>query len=313
MKVFISYSHHDEKSLEFLHKHLTQLQRDGVISTWTDRDIMPGEKVNQNISSALKNADLFIALLSPDYIASNYCYNEEFKSALAMQEEGLIIIPVIVEPCDWLSTPFKDFKALPADGKAISVWGNKNTAFLDVIQNIRKLVTQSNTSKNVTSQAGTAKPIPRNYRIQKDFDSIEKMEFVEKSLHEIKEYLKKYIEEILTIDNIKARILIDNNNEFECILVNRNKIATESHLKISIASESSSLFNRGREKQISYAINSAADSRQSSKILSLSFDEYHLFWLQSDYFSVSQNRKELELKDIANLIWDEWLANVGIL
>ena len=38
------------------------------------------------------------------------------------------------------------------------------------------------------------------------------MEFVEKSFHEVKEFIKRFLEEVIEIDNIKARILIDNKN-----------------------------------------------------------------------------------------------------
>ncbi len=74
MKAFISYSHQDSQMLDILHKHLAQLQREGVITTWTDREILGGQKLNSTISNELSHAELFVALLSPDYIASNYCY-----------------------------------------------------------------------------------------------------------------------------------------------------------------------------------------------------------------------------------------------
>lgn len=313
MNAFISYSHQDNSMLDLLHKHLTQLQRDNVINAWTDKDIMAGGKLDQNISAALKSSNLFIALLSPDYIASNYCYENEFKNALAMQENGMIIIPIILEPCDWLSTPFKDFKALPTDGKAVSTWENKNTAFLDIAQNIRKLIASTEAVKDTTQKASFQNSVPRNYRVQKDFDSIEKIEFVEKTLHEVKEYLKRYLEEIVKLDNIKTRIIVDSIKEFESLLVNRNKIATESHLKISISGESSTSFSsRSNEKQIAYSITSG-NSRQEAKTLTLSFDEYHLFWMENNYYSGSRNKKELESKEIAELMWSEWLESVGIL
>lgn len=306
MNAFISYSHQDNSMLDLLHKHLTQLQRDNVIKTWTDKDIMAGGKLDQNISSALKSANLFIAILSPDYIASNYCYEKEFQSALAMQEEGMIIIPIIVEPCDWLSTPFKDFKALPTDGKAVSTWENKNTAFLDIVQNIRKLVSSSDSVKDKLQKVSSQNLVARNYRVQKDFDSIEKIEFVEMTLHQIVEYLKRYIDEVVKLDNIKSRILIENDREFECLLVNRNKIATESHLKLSIDSENSSIFSsRSNEKQIVYSIIFGGSRRQEAKTLTLAVDEYHLFWTQSGYYSGSQSKKELGSKEIADLIWGE--------
>lgn len=313
MKAFISYSHQDSEMLTLLHKHLTQLQRDSIISAWTDRDIKAGGKLDQNISSALDNSAIFIALLSPDYLASNYCYEKEFKKALEMQAQGMLIIPVIVEPCDWLNTPFKDFKALPTDGKPVSTWENKNNAFLDIIQNIRKLVSLPNGADIPLQITTPQNTVGRNYRVQKDFDSIQKIEFTEKTLHEIKDYLTRYIEEIVKLDNIKSRTLMNNNKEFESILVNRNKISTESQLKVSIVEEnSSSMFYRSNEKQITYSFN-GNKMRDLGKTFTLSNDDYHMFWLSNDYSRSSQMAKELSSKEITELIWNEWLESVGIL
>ncbi len=316
MNAFISYSHQDSNMLDLLHKHLAQLRRENIINDWTDRDIMPGGKLDQNISSALSKAKLFIALLSPDYIASNYCYEKEFTAALKLQEGGLIIIPVIVEPCDWLNTPLRDFKALPKDGKAVSNWENTNNAFLDVIQNIRRLIEAS--GEKLSSSFPINQPhntLVRNYRVQKDFDSIEKIEFAEKSMVEVKEYIKRYMEEVVKLENIKSRIFVDNDQEFECILVNRNKIATESHLRISIGIENaSSMFSTmTKDKQLLYSISKGTYSRQEEKTIRLTFDEFHLFWTQESYHSRNQKNKELTSKDIADLIWSEWLESVGIL
>ena len=66
MKAFISYSHKDSSMLDFLHKHLIQLQRDGLISAWTDNEIPAGGKIGKAIAKELNSSDLFIALVSPD-------------------------------------------------------------------------------------------------------------------------------------------------------------------------------------------------------------------------------------------------------
>jgi hypothetical protein len=316
MNAFISYSHNESAMLDTLHKHLAQLQRDGIIATWTDKEIPAGGNLNQNISSALNNSQLFIALLSPDYIASKYCYEKEFEKALEMEKQGsLIIIPVILEPCDWLNTPFKYFKALPKDGKEVSTWENKNTAFLDIIQNIRKLIQSGGIDKTSSSKIKSVQITPpRNYRVQKDFDSIEKMEFVEKSFHEIKEFLKRFLEEISEIDNIKSRILFDNKNDFECLLVNRNKINTESQLKLSISSDNySGVFSSHlKDQQITYSVNNSNNNRGSAKNFTLAFDEYHLYWSENNFYN-SQDKNEWVSKHIADKIWNEWLESVGIL
>ena len=314
MKAFISYSHNDSAMLEMLHKHLTQLKRDGTLTTWTDQQIPVGGSLNKNISSELSTSDLFIALLSPDYISSNYCYEKEFQKALEMlAEEKIIIIPIIIEVCDWLNTPFNEFKALPKDGKPISTWENKNTAFLDVIQNIRRLIGETNTTTIFpVASAVSRDSAKRNYRVQKDFDSIEKMEFVEKTFHEITELLKRYIEEIVQIENIKVRILSDNNKNFECLLVNRNKIATESQLNLSITNNKTGFRpSYSFEEEIIYSIK--LNSRASDKKFTLTFDDYHLFFIQNNFYSDANNTIEFGSKEISDIIWNEWLESVGIM
>jgi hypothetical protein len=313
MKAFISYSHQDDAMLNHLHKHLAQLQREGLISTWTDKDILTGGNLNNVISSALEESTLFIALVSPDYIASNYCYNKEFQRALELQSAGMIIVPVIVEPCDWLSTPLSDFKAVPRDGKPISNWENINTAFLDVVQNIRKLINSGSELVPAKSHEGPTVSA-RNYRVQKDFDSIEKMEFTEKSMHEVIDYLKRYLDEITGLDNIRARILVDSATSFECLIVNRNKIATESQLEIAIDESGTGMFGHGQEnRRIVYSINSSKNNNQSAKAFNLDFDDYHLYWSQAAYTRMSDKKPEYTSQSIAEIIWNEWLESVGIL
>ena len=316
MNAFISYSHQDSNMLDMLHKHLAQLKREGIISTWTDEEIPAGRKLNQNISSALTSSNLFIALLSPDYIASNYCYDTEFKKALEMEQNGtIIIIPVILDACDWKNTPFKEFKALPKDGKPISAWENKNTAFLDIIQNIRRLIdSEASNNSPHTEIKSFPKVTSRNYQVEKDFDTIQKLEYVEKTFHEVKDYLKRFIEEVEQLENIKTKILTENNSNFECLLVNRNKINTESQLKLTINSGNySGIFSsHGNQEQISYSINNSNTQRSSNKNFTLTFDKFHLFWSENNFYSANPNN-ELGSKEIAEIIWNEWLESVGIL
>ena len=66
-----------------------------------------------------------------------------------MVKEGkIIIVPIIVESCDWLRTPFKNVKVLPTDGKPISDWQNVNIAFLNRTKELRKLLEGNGLEKN---------------------------------------------------------------------------------------------------------------------------------------------------------------------
>ena len=105
-QAFISYSHRDEKALERLHTHLATLRREGKITAWYDREILAGDDIDSAIGSNLTKSQIFLALVSPDFLASNYCYEQEMAKALERHAEcSLRVVPIIVEPCDWKTTP----------------------------------------------------------------------------------------------------------------------------------------------------------------------------------------------------------------
>jgi hypothetical protein len=88
LKVFISYSHLDEQYKVDLLKHLEPLRRQGLIESWHDRKIKPGEEWEKKISSSLEEANIILLLISIDFINSSYCYDIELDRALERHEAG---------------------------------------------------------------------------------------------------------------------------------------------------------------------------------------------------------------------------------
>lgn len=141
MNAFFSYSHPDVDCLQRLKTHCSVLLREGKIMIWFDREITAGSLFSRHISAQLARSDLFVPLVSPDFLSSNYCYNREMKRAIERSRHSLMtIVPVILEPCDWKSSPLRHFKALPREGKPISTWSNENEALLDVVTELRRLL-----------------------------------------------------------------------------------------------------------------------------------------------------------------------------
>src|SRR3982750_501461 len=102
VKLFFSYSHKDEALRNELETHLSPLQRQGVIESWHDRRITAGKEFDSEISRNLEDSQIILLLISSDFIASNYCYEEEMKLALELHKSGRArVIPVILRPCDW--------------------------------------------------------------------------------------------------------------------------------------------------------------------------------------------------------------------
>jgi len=121
MKAFISYSHKESWALERLRIHLAPLRGEGKIAECFDQKIPAGDDIDREVMSQLESCGLFIALVSPDFLASDPC-KTELESALERREAGnLQIVPIIVEPCGWQATPLGEIKALPRDGKPVTM------------------------------------------------------------------------------------------------------------------------------------------------------------------------------------------------
>jgi GTPase SAR1 family protein/predicted MPP superfamily phosphohydrolase len=143
LEVFISYSHRDETLCEELVKHLSALRRESVIGLWHDRMIGAGEEWRGKIDRRLEQAGIILLLVSPDFIASDYCYGIETKRALQRHAAGeAVVIPIVLRPVDWLNTPLAELQSLPRDNRAITLWPNQDAAFVEIAKGIRQAVEQ---------------------------------------------------------------------------------------------------------------------------------------------------------------------------
>jgi hypothetical protein len=140
LRVFYSYAHEDAQLREELKKHLATIRRWGTIEEWYDRDIVPGQAFDGVIAERLEAADIFLPLISSDFIDSDYCFETELQRALEKHKAGALqVVPVIVRPVDWEQTPFRGLLALPKDGKPVTTWANRDEAWLDVAKGIRRV------------------------------------------------------------------------------------------------------------------------------------------------------------------------------
>jgi len=140
-KVFISYSHKDDSFRESLETHLSLLKRNGIVSTWSDRAITPGQKWGQAIDDNLEESDIILFLVSSDFIASDYCIDIEVKRAIEKHKNGdAIVVPIIVRVCDWRESVLGELQALPKEAIAVSKWGDEDEAWLDVVEGLKRSI-----------------------------------------------------------------------------------------------------------------------------------------------------------------------------
>jgi hypothetical protein len=139
--VFISYSHADKSLVGQLRTHLAPLERRGLISSWSDQQILPGERWDQAISTELEAADVILLLISAHFMDSEYCWGKEMERALQRHDDKeAVVIPVIGHACNWHGARFAKLLALPSDGRPVTSWQNINEAWEDVSRGIERAV-----------------------------------------------------------------------------------------------------------------------------------------------------------------------------
>ena len=140
INLFCSYSHKDERLKDELDTHLKLMQRQGLIKAWHDRDIDAGDDWRQSINENLERADIILLLISADFIASDYCYGIEMTRALERHKSGTArVVPVIVRDVNLRAAPFSEIQYLPKDGKAITLWENRDSAWRNVSEGIQRV------------------------------------------------------------------------------------------------------------------------------------------------------------------------------
>lgn len=127
-KIFISYSKSDVKYRDEFKKHFYPLKRQSKIDTFDDSDLGFGEW-NPQILKKIEECDIFVCLVSIDFLNTEYITNIELPHAVKHEKT---IIPIKVRECDWSSftissddVPLGKFNA-SLKAKTISLFDNEN-------------------------------------------------------------------------------------------------------------------------------------------------------------------------------------------
>ncbi|MGI8437357.1 MAG: toll/interleukin-1 receptor domain-containing protein [Chthoniobacterales bacterium] len=142
LRLVFSYSRKDEELRDELEAHLSMLKRDGVIRSWHDRRIIPGGEFDLEIDEAFAKADIVLLLVSSDFLNSDYCFGKEVTASVARHKrDEAKVIPILVRSCSWKSAPFSDLLGLPTDMKAVTSWANRDEAWANVSEGVKRAAT----------------------------------------------------------------------------------------------------------------------------------------------------------------------------
>ena len=102
MKLFLSYSHRDEKAIEELRKDLKLMERNGLIRPWSDHALTAGELWEARILQELNEADIIVCQLSRDFLASDFCVLKELETAIQRKQQGEAeLFAYVLKACGW--------------------------------------------------------------------------------------------------------------------------------------------------------------------------------------------------------------------
>ena len=238
--LFFSYSHQDESLRNELEVHLSMLKRQGLINTWHDRRIGAGKDIHSSISAQLEIADIIVLLVSANFLASDYCYNNEMQRALEKDKErSARVIPVILHPCDWKNAPFGSLRAAPLDGKPVSMFANQAEALTQIVQDIRSAIediggtpsiepntTQDSFSAEMPSQISF--PRSSNLRVKKKFTDQEVDDFIESSFEYVARFFEASLDELQKRNsNITAKFKKNDSSCFTASIYDDGARASE--------------------------------------------------------------------------------------
>jgi internalin A len=116
LRLFLSYSHRDEKAIDELRKDLKLMERNGLIRPWSDHALTVGELWEARILQELNEADIIVCQLSRDFLASDFCVLKELDTAIQRKQRGEAeLFAYVLKDCGWKEVPnLSKFQILPS-------------------------------------------------------------------------------------------------------------------------------------------------------------------------------------------------------
>ena len=168
LRLFTSYAHEDESYRETLGKSLSVLKIRGVIEDWTDRELVGGDKWDQEINENLERAHIIVLLVSPDFMASKYIQTKEMSRAMERFGAGeAVVVPVLVRITNgWGEVQgLGSLQALPTKPGAptellpVKKWDDPDEAWDCVVTGLRRTIEKFR-QKLLNRTPATAPPPP---------------------------------------------------------------------------------------------------------------------------------------------------------
>jgi hypothetical protein len=100
-KGFICYARKNMKAVKSFHdEHLRTIERQYGVDFWWDTHIEGGEAWQREVAAAIAAADIFLLMVSPQWLASDYIQTVEMAMIGPRVGSGsAIVVPILISKC----------------------------------------------------------------------------------------------------------------------------------------------------------------------------------------------------------------------
>lgn len=110
--VFVSYAREDRRWVDPEHRYnlvpfLAESLRRYKVAFWFDKELKPGDEFKRHIESQIDQSQIALLIVSQSFLNSEFIENREMPRIAERARQGkMVVVPVLVEPCDWSEYPF---------------------------------------------------------------------------------------------------------------------------------------------------------------------------------------------------------------
>lgn len=130
---FISYAHEDNRMFRSFQTHVAALKLQfPSVEIWEDSHLRAGMEWEKEILDKIDTTDIFILLVSPEFIASKFIYDKEAPAIRRRHENKALVLPVILRPCAFGMLKLPELQAVSTAAgrlKPVSKWGSHSDGF----------------------------------------------------------------------------------------------------------------------------------------------------------------------------------------
>ncbi len=147
VELFVSYSHMDSVWLARLQPMLQFDNCQDKAYVWDDQKMTAGDRWDKEIRAALERMDVFVCLVTIEFLTSRYITTVELKRALARKKRNEIdIVPIVIYPNVDLEDECAEltkFNPLPVWGRCWRQYESEDGDYRDANGLIRKGLRQA--------------------------------------------------------------------------------------------------------------------------------------------------------------------------